>query len=190
MVWLIKDSPDQDDMISFPPEPYFIQPIAEAAAKQLRDKLFLNIVPPSHHHTHDYIVSSDNMCPIVGEAQLGSEFRVELDKCLPDMCKCLQIMEHSIGITSSESQCSIHLGSVKTRPTFADDFCHSLVINSISFQKGKTEDDIGKYILDILNTLEACIIIHLGSDRLIKTPNYGFLCPGLNMNNFHEENQK
>ena len=76
------------DLMWYPPEPYFMHPIAKASAKQMKNKDNLSIILPCHHHTHDYVLHSNGlMCIVVGEAQSGTDYRAELDKCLPGFVK-------------------------------------------------------------------------------------------------------
>ena len=136
----IKDTEDEEPILQFPPEPYFMHPLAEAAAKQMENPKKLFFVPPSHAHTHDYYATYDNiMCPIVREAKSGSSFRLELDKCLLGICKCLQAMEHAIGITSSFAKCALHLGSVATEYAFDSDKYHTVLVESVTIEKKMTQ---------------------------------------------------
>ena len=51
------------------PKPHYTQPFAEAAADVVLNKT-LDFIPPSHSHTHDYIISTDDsFLVVVGEAQ-------------------------------------------------------------------------------------------------------------------------
>ena len=169
----IKDTQDEEPILQFPPEPYFMHPLAEAAAEQLENPEKLFFVPPSHAHTHDYYATYDNiMCPIVGEAKSGSSFRLELDKCLPGICKCLQVMEHGIGITSSFAKCALHLGSVATEYAFDSDKYHTVLVETLTIEK---KGDPVRYVNKIVTTLEAMIHIHLQFDGLIYTPRKRFL---------------
>ena len=103
----------ESDLMWYPPEPFFTHPITKAVAEQMRNKEVLKVIPPSHHHTHDYVLHSNGvMCVVVGETQSDTDFRAELDKCLPGMCKVLTIQHYAIGITSSQTKSSIHLGHI------------------------------------------------------------------------------
>ena len=109
----------------------------------------LSIIPPSHHHTHDYVLHSNGvMCVVVGEAQSGTNYRAELDKCLPELCKSLNIMHYAVAITSSQTKSSVHLGNVggilihRTKPV------QSLMIDSITVNKEGGED---KYCITLTN---------------------------------------
>ena len=169
----IKDTSDEGPILQFPPEPFYTHPLADAAAKQIENPEKLVFIPPCHNHTHDFYTTFDDvMCPIVGEAKSGLNYRMELDKCLPGICKCLQVMEHSIGITSSFGKCSLHLGSVQREKVFESDICHTLLLESITVEKN--EDPV-PYVNAILTTLEAMLHIHLEKDGLIYTPDKRFL---------------
>ena len=91
---LIKDDPEEDDLEELPPEPFFVHPLAEILAAQAHEpRKKLRIVLPSHYHSHDYFMSmNDELCIVVGEGKSGKDLHQELEKCLPGMCKSLQVM--------------------------------------------------------------------------------------------------
>ena len=55
---LMRDTNEDIDsnLMWYPPEPFFSHPIAKAAAEQMENKEVLKVIPPSHHHTHDYVL--------------------------------------------------------------------------------------------------------------------------------------
>ena len=175
----ITDNEHDKPLISFPPEPFFMHPLAEACTKQLRDKKHLTVVPPLHHHTHDFILTVDkNICVVVGEAKSGKDFRKELDKCLTGMCKALQFMNYSVGVTSSERRCSVHLGYTAVRSVHGSQWTQCLKVDSVTVCKGFGESEYGGYIDKILDALVACLNTLVNSDGLLLTPQEHFMHPG------------
>ena len=170
------------DLMWYPPEPYFTHPIVKAATEQMKNKDNLSIILPSHHQTHDYVLHSNGvMCVVVGEAQSGTDYRVELDKCLPGFCKSLNIMHYAVTITSSQTKSSVHLGHVggilihRTKPV------QSLMIDSITVNKQGGEDKHGAYIDKLLDALETFIGLHVASDIFVKVPAVHYLHPGFDL---------
>ena len=174
----ITDNEDDKLLISFPPEPFFTHPLAEACTKQLRVKT-LYCGPPLHHHTHDFVLTVDkNICVVVGEAKSGKDFRKELDKCLTGMCKSLQFMNYSVGVTSSERRCSVHLGYTAVRSVHSWQWTQCLKVDSVTVCKGFGESEYGGYIDKILDALVVCLSILVNSDGLLLTPQEHFMHPG------------
>ena len=136
----------------YPPEPFFTHPIAKAVAVQMTNKEVLTVIPPSHHHTHDYVLHLNGvMCVVVGEAQSGTDFRAELDKNLPGMCKVLAIQHYAVGITSSQTKSSIHLGHIGGIVIHGSNMVQSLMVDSITVKKNAGE---GNYHKSIFYTLD------------------------------------
>ena len=153
----------------YPPEPYFTHPIAKAVAEQMKNKDKLSIILPSHHHTHNYVLHSNSvMCVVVGEAQSGTDYRAELDKCLPGICKSLNIMHYGIAITSSQMKSSVHLGHVGGILIHRMKPVQSLMIDSITVNKQGGEDKYGAYIDKLLDVLEIFVSLHVASDIFVK----------------------
>ena len=50
------------NLMWYPPEPFFSHPIAKAAAEQMVNKEQLKVIPPSHHHTHNYVLHKGGSC--------------------------------------------------------------------------------------------------------------------------------
>ena len=123
----------ESDLMWYPPEPFFTHPIAKAVAAQMINKEVLTVIPPSHHHMHDYMLHSNGvMCVVVGEAQSGTDFRAELDKSLPGMCKALAIQHYAVRITSSQTKSSIHLGYIGGIVIHGSNMVQSLMVDSIT----------------------------------------------------------
>ena len=163
----------------YPPEPFFTHPIAKAVAEQMRNKEVLKVIPPSHHHTHDYVLHSNGvMCVVVGEAQSGTDFRAELDKCLPGMCKALAIQHYTIRITLSQIKSSIHLGHIGGIVIHGSNMVQSLMVDSITVRKNVGEGSYGLYIDNILDALETYVGLHVASDIF---PPVHFLHPGFEL---------
>ena len=181
---LMKDTNEDADsnLMWYPPEPFFSHPIAKAAAEQMVNKEQLKVIPPSHHHTHDYVLHKGGvMCVVVGEAQSGTDFRAELDKCLPGMCKALAFQNYSVGITSSQTKSAIHLGHIGGIVIHGSNLVQSLMVDSITVQKGAGESNYGTYIDNILDALETFVGLHVASDIFLKVPKVHFLHPGFEL---------
>ena len=154
----------------------------KAAAQQMKNKDNLSIILPSHHHTHDYVLHSNAvMCVVVGEAQSGTDYRAELDKCLLGLCKSLNIMHYTVAITSSQTKSLVHLGHVggilihRTKPI------QSLMIDSITVNKQGGEDKYGTYIDKLLDALETFVSLHVAADIFVKVPAVPYLQPGFDL---------
>ena len=161
----------ESDLMWYPPEPFFTHPIAKAVAAQMTNKEVFTVIPPSHHHTHDYVLHSNGvMCVVVGEAQSGTDFRAELDKCLPGMCKALAIQHYAVGITSSQTKSSIHLGHIGGIVIHGSNMVQSLMVDSITVRKNAGEGNYGLYIENILDALETFVGLHVASDIFVKVP--------------------
>ena len=170
------------DLMWYPPEPFFSHPIAKAVADQMRNKEVLELIPPSHHHTHDYVLHSNGvMCVVVGEAQSGTDFCAELDKCLPGMCKALAIQKYSIRITSSQTKSSIHLGHIGGIVIHGSHPVQSLLVDSITVRRDAGEGKYGSYIDNIQDALETFVGLHVASDIFVKVPRVHFLHPGFEL---------
>ena len=99
---LIKDHEDDEDLEDFPPKPFFTHLIAEAMAKQVYNPDSLKHVCPSHYHNHDYVLSmNDQICIVVGKGMSGKDYKSEMDKCLPGICKTLQVLSKVVSMTSA-----------------------------------------------------------------------------------------
>ena len=106
----------------------------------MTNKEVLTVIPPSHHHMHDYVFHSNGvMCVVVGEAQSGTDFRAELDKCLPGMCKALAIQHYTVRITSSQTKSSIHLGNIGGIVIHGSNMVQSLMVDSMTVRKNAGE---------------------------------------------------
>ena len=161
---------------------FFTHPITKAVAVQMTNKEVLTVIPPSHHHTHDYVLHSNGvMCVVVGEAQSGTDFRAELDKCLPGMCKVLAIQHYAIRITSSQTKSSIHLGHIGGIVIHSSNMVQSLMVDSITVRKNAGEGNYGLYIENILDALETFVGLHVASDIFVKVPRVHFLHPGFEL---------
>ena len=161
----------ESDLMWYPPEPFFTHPIAKAVAAQMTNKEVLTVIPPSHHHMHDYMLHSNGvMCVVVGEAQSGTDFRAELDKSLPGMCKALAIQHYAVRITSSQTKSSIHLGHIGGIVIHGSNMVQSLMVDSITVRKNAGEGNYGLYIENILDTLEMFVGLHMASDIFVKVP--------------------
>ena len=177
---LIKDDPEEDDLEELPPEPFFVNPLAEMlAAKAHELKKKLRIVPPSHYHSHDYFMSmNDELCIVVGEGKSGKDLRQELDKCLPGMCKSLQVMSNTVGMTSAADGTALHLGYVDGIDTHGSETVTALFIDSVNFPKRGVEGGYGRYITKILETLDLFVRRIVDSDDLyVLTPEKEFMHP-------------
>ena len=129
---LIKDHEDDEDLEDFPPKPFFTHPIVEAMAKQVYNPDSLKYVPPSHYHNHDYVLSmNDQICVIVGEGMSSKDYKSEMDKCLPGVCKMLQVLSKVVSMTSAQNICTVSLGLVSAVETHVDEGITALVIDSI-----------------------------------------------------------
>ena len=153
---LIKDDPEEDDLEELPPEPFFVHPLAEILAAQAHEpRKKLRIVPPSHYHSHDYFMSmNDELCIVVGEGKSGKDLCQELDKCLPGMCKSLQVMSNAVGMTSAADGTTVHLGYVDGIDTHGSETVTALFITSVNIPKRGIEGGYGRYITKILETLD------------------------------------
>ena len=172
----------EPELMWYQPEPYFMHPIAKAVAEQMKNKDKLSIIPPSHHHTHDYVLHSNGvMCVVVGEAQSGTNYRAELDKCLPGICKSLNIMHYGVAITSSQMKSSVHLGHIGGILIHGMKPVQSLMIDSIMINKQGEEDKYGAYIDKLLDVLERFVGLHMASDIFMKVPPVHYLHPGFNV---------
>ena len=61
----------ESDLMWYPPEPFFTHPIAKAVAAQMTNKEVLTVIPPSHHHMHNYMLHLNGvMCVVVGRHSL------------------------------------------------------------------------------------------------------------------------
>ena len=155
----------------YPPEPFFTHPITKAVAVQMTNKEVLTVISPSHHHMHDYMLHSNGvMCVVVGEAQSGTDLRAELDKCLPGMCKALAIQHYAVGIMSSQTKSSIHLGYIGGIVIHGSNMVQSLMVDSITVRKNAGEGNYGLYIENILDALEMFVGLHVASDIFVKVP--------------------
>ena len=174
----------ESDLMWYPPEPFFTHPIAKAVAAQMTNKEVLTVIPPSHHHTHDYVLHLNGvMCVVVGEAQSGTDFRAELDKCLPGMCKALAIQHYAVRITSSQTKSSIHLGHIGGIVIHGSNMVQSLMVDSITVRKNAGEGNYGLYIENILDALKTFVGLHVASDIFVKVPRVHFLHPGFELDN-------
>ena len=176
---LIKDHEDDEDLEDFPPEPFFTQPIAEAMAKQVYNPDSLKYVPPSHYHNHDYVLSmNDQICIIVGEGMSGKDYKSEMDKCLPGVCKMLQVLSKVVSMTSAQNICTVSLGHVLAIETHADEGITALVIDSIDILNRHTEEGYAKFIITILDMLELFLHPIVDSDDILcNTPPNPFMNP-------------
>ena len=156
---LIKDHEDDEDLEDFTPEPFFTQPIVEAMAKQIYNPDSLKYVPPSHYHNHDYVLSmNDQICVIVGKGMSGKNYKSEMDKCLPGVCKMLQVLRKAVSMTSAQNICTVSLGHVSAVETHADEGITALVIDSIDILNRHTEEGYVKFITQYL-TCWSCFCI-------------------------------
>ena len=177
---LIKDDPEEDDLEELPPEPFFIHPLAEILADQAHEptkKLWL--VPPSHYHSHDYFMPmNDEFCVVVGEGKSGKDFCQELDKCLPGMCKSLQVMSNAVGMTSAADGSTLHLGYVDVTDMHGSESATALSIDSVNIPKRGIEGGYSRYITKILEMLDLFVRQIIDSDDLyILTPEHEFMHP-------------
>ena len=164
---LIKDDEEDDDMEEFPPEPFFTHPIAAALAEQVYNPHTLKYVPPSHYHNHDYVLSmNDQICVVVGEGMSGKNYKSELDKCLPGVCKMLQVLNKAVCMTSAQNMCTISLGQVSGVETHTDEGIMALVLDSIEILNRETEGGYAKYIITILDVLELILCLIMDSDDI------------------------
>ena len=122
------------------------------------------------------------MCMVVGEAQSGTDYRVELDKCLPGLCKSLNIMHYTVAITSSQTKSSVHLGHVGGILIHGTKPIQSLMIDSITVNKQGGEGKYGAYIDKLLDALETFVGLHVASDIFVKVPVVHYLHPGFDLN--------
>ena len=121
------------------------------------------------------------MCVVVGEAQSGTDYRAELDKCLPGLCKSLNIMHYAVAITSSQTKSSVHLGHVGGILIHGTKPVQSLMIDSITVNKQGGEDKYGAYIDKLLDALETFVSLHVASDIFVKVPQVHYLHPGFDL---------
>ena len=149
---LIKDDPNEDDLEELPPEPFFVHPLAEILADQAHEpRKKLRLVLPSHYHSHDYFMSmNDELCVVVGKGKSGKDMCQELDKCLPGMCKSLQVMSNSVAMTSAADGTTVHLGYVDGINTHGSETVSALFIDSVNIPKRGFEDVYGRYITKFL----------------------------------------
>ena len=139
----------------------------------------LRIVPPSHYHSHDYFMSmNDELCIVIGEGKSGKDLRQELDKCLPGMCKSLQVMSNAVGMTSAADGTALHLGYVGGIDTHGSETVTALFIDSVNIPKRGIEGGYGRYITKILETLDLFVRRIVDSDDLyVLTPENEFMHP-------------
>ena len=176
---LIKDHEDDEDLEDFPPEPFFTHLIAEAMAKQVYNPDSLKYVPPSHYHNHDYVLLMNNqICVIVGEGMSGKDYKSEMDKCLPGICKMLQVLSKVVSMTSAQNICTVSLGHVSAVEMHADKGITALVIDSIDILNRHTEEGYAKFIITILDMLELFLHPIVDSDDIFcNTPPNPFMNP-------------
>ena len=176
---LIKDHEDDEDLEDFPPEPFFTHLIAEAMAKQVYNPDSLKYVPPSHYHNHNYVLSMNNqICVIVGEGMSGKDYKSEMDKCLPGVCKTLQVLSKVVSMTSAQNICTVSLGHVLAIEMYTDEGITALVIDSIDILNRHTEEGYAKFIITILNVLELFLHPIVDSDDIFcNTPPNPFMNP-------------
>ena len=177
---LIKDDPEEDDLQELPPEPFFVHPLAEILAAQAHEpRKKLRIVQPSHYHSHDYFMSmNDELCIVIGEGKSGKDLHQELDKCLPGMCKSLQVMSNAVGMTSAADGTTVHLGYVDGIDTHGSETVTALFIDSVNIPKRGIEGGYSRYITKILETLDLFVRRIVDSDDLyVLTPENEFMHP-------------
>ena len=121
---------------------------------------------------------NDQICIIVGEGMSGKDYKSEMDKCLPGICKTLQVLIKAVSMTSAQNICTVSLGHVLAVEMHADEGITALVIDSIDILNRYTEEGYAKFIITILNVLELFLhpIVDL-DDILCNTPPNPFMNP-------------
>ena len=121
---------------------------------------------------------NDKLCVVVGEGKSGKDLRQELDKCLPGMCKSLQVMSNAVGMTSAANGTTLHLGYVDGIDTHGSESVTALFIDSVNIPKRDVEGGYGRYITKILETLDLFVRRIIDSDDLyVLTPENEFMHP-------------
>ena len=176
---LIKDDEDDEDLEEYPPKLFFTHSIAEAMAQQVYNPDNLKYVPPLHYHNHDYVLSmNDQICVVVGEGMSGKDYKSEMDKCLPGVCKALQVLNKAVCMTSAQNMCTVLFGHVSAVETYADEGITALVLDSIDILNRMTEGGYAKFIITILDALELFLHPIVDSDDIFcNTPPNPFIHP-------------
>ena len=100
------ESPLPDD--SSAPKLYYTQPFADAAADVVVNKN-LDFIPPSHSHSRDYLISTNDCFPVVvGEAEsAGSTIEDKRVKSMLGVLRVLNVYDHAIGMISGTHMCEM-----------------------------------------------------------------------------------
>ena len=82
---------------------------------------------------------NDELCVVIGEGKSGKDLHQELDKCLPGMCKSLQVMFNAVGMTSAADDTTVHLGYVDGTDAHGSETFTALFIDSVNIPKRGVE---------------------------------------------------
>ena len=121
---------------------------------------------------------NDELCIVIGEGKSGKDLRQELDKCLPGMCKSLQVMSNAVGMMSAADGTALHLCYVDGINTHGSEIVTALFIDSVNIPKRGVEGGYGRYITKILETLDLFVRRIVDSDDLyVLMPENEFMHP-------------
>ena len=147
------ERPLPDD--SSAPEPYYIQPFAEAAADVVLNKT-LEFISPSHLHTHDYLISTNNSFQVVvGEVEsAGSSTEDERMKSMTGVLRVLNVYDHAIDMISGTWNHEIGFHKVTTQRGSGGLTYPVISSRRLNIIRPTAEDEYTNFIMAVLEALE------------------------------------
>ena len=139
-------------------EPHCMQPYTEAAGVTVAEKT-LYFIPPSHLHTHDYIISLDDSFQIVvREAQsTGSSMEDEQTKSMTGVLRVLNTYDHAIDVISGTRNCEVGFHKISTQRGSGGLTYPVISTKRLEMKHPAVEDEYTKFIMKMIDVLE-CVL--------------------------------